>query len=381
MEIKRELLLSPDEVITRLQETEPLGVSVLNADQDISFKFETGWEETLDAMHGTDKVDAFITINGSEHQLTKDGAEQLGGFVNVTKKNLRTLPARITQQALDHFYQNMGTKEEFQLLTVKGAAAGVTPKRTTPFSSIQLVESVLEGIEEKFPGANVLADYKFNNSLHSTNVRLIVPEYQHIITGGGVGDVPVRQQDLWSAGIHLSNSLSAKAPTQVESYLFRWWCTNGMTETLGSVGKWNRKTNGQEDDVYDWARQSVDEVLGGMEYRFNQVQKLTEKELSGGNVSDVLRGIFNEYKIPVAQRDVIRENLENADSLNMYTLMSAITQAANDPSLTAARADQLMRVGGAIPSGTSDPERARVWNEGHSSDPEAVNPYALNFED
>ena len=74
----RPRLLTIDDVITKVEKTEPLSVNPISQDSNISFRFNRDWEEELDHLHGTDTVGAFITVDGEEHQLTRDGVEQAG---------------------------------------------------------------------------------------------------------------------------------------------------------------------------------------------------------------------------------------------------------------------------------------------------------------
>lgn len=373
----RPKLLTIEEATQRLQQTEPLGVIPFTSDEKIAFRFSPGWETSLEATSPTEAVEAFVTVDGEEHQLTREGVEQAGGLVNISKKNLKTLPGNITEQAMNYFYENLG-EQAYNMLTVKGLGSAFTNRSVVPFSTLQLFERAIDGIHDQYPGAEVLVDYKFQNTLAETNLNLIVPADQRFIRGGGMVDIPTGERDAWSAGIHLTNSLSAKAPTAIESYLFRWWCTNGAIESLSSVGTWNRRSNGQTEGVYDWAQDAVNEVLGGMEHRFTKIQRLTEIEMQGANTGEVLRQIFNDYKVPLKQRDTVQNTLLDADSINMYTVMNAITQAANN--VDAARAHTLMRIGGNIPNSVYDSDRARVWNEGNSSGPGSKNPYEIRMD-
>jgi hypothetical protein len=61
----------------------------------------------------------------------------------------------------------------------------------------------------------------------------------------------------------------------------------------------------------------------------------------------------------------------------MYELMQSITQLANNPVLKPERADALMRIGGSIPTALFDPLNRKLWDEGHTASPAAVNPYAV----
>ncbi len=158
--------------------------------------------------------------------------------------------------------------------------------------------------------------------------------------------------------------------------MFRYWCTNGCTTELGEVGKWSRRVNGQQDDVYAWARDSVDEILGGMEHRFDEVQALARLGVAG-NTADILTEIFKNYEVPVSQRDDIMLALLEVENLTMYSIMQAITQVANQDDMDDRRRDRLMRIGGAIPTEQFDTLKAKVWREGHSAKSSERNPYEI----
>src|SRR5690606_34848398 len=128
----------------------------------------------------------------------------------------------------------------------------------------------------------------------------IVPEVGREVTGGGLSDVPSGEADEWSGGVHLTNSLMGKSQTKLETYLFRWWCTNGATSTMDNVGVWSRRGDADQ-DVYEWARDSVDEVLGGLEGQFDAVQRLTALNVEG-HVADIVKEIYDTYGVPVSQR-------------------------------------------------------------------------------
>ena len=140
---------------------------------------------------------------------------------------------------------------------------------------------------------------------------------------------------------------------------------------------WNRRANGQNDDVYTWAREQVDEIFNGLDIRFDEVQALAHLDV-GANTTDILRQIFTDYNVPVSQRDDIRESLLASEGqLSMYRIMNAITEVANDLDMPDERRDRLMRIGGAIPSEEFDTMKAQVWREGHSAKPTAPNPYEV----
>lgn len=374
----KDKLLTIEQVTKLLEKTEPLATTHVSADNDVKFRLQPDWAHGIDALEKTDLVGVNITIDGQEQQMTKEAALQAGAHFGLTAAYAKKLPASYTEKLLNyHFSSGMGGNE-FHLLSVANAAAAFTKPTLVPFSNLQLLENVVDAIRER-QGEDVpiFADYKVVNSLQQTNVRLIVPTEQRVMHDTFMPDVPDTSDDVWLAGIHLRNSLIGKGQTGLEAYLFRWWCTNGATTQLEGVEAWNRRANGQNDDVYEWARQQVDEVFNGLDARFDEVQALAHLDV-GANTADILRQIFTDYNVPVSQRDDIREALLSAEGqLTMYRIMNAITQTANDPDMPDARRDRLMRIGGAIPSEEFDTMKAKVWREGHSAKPSAVNPYEV----
>jgi hypothetical protein len=372
----RDQLLTVDQLQTKLSTTEPLDTRHLSDVNKIAFRFDPEWATEAEFVTNTAPVNAVMRIDGEEFPLTKEAAFMAASQVSLPGALIKKMPSTLLEQNLNYFYSaGMGTKE-YNALTVQGNIAAFTRPTLVPFSNLQLLEQALVGIRKQYGDTEVLADYKFQNNLQKTDIRLIVPTQSRNITNSYMADVPTSEADTWSAGIHLSNSLIGKGQTAIEAYMFRWWCTNGCTTNLADVGTWSRRSDGQQEDVYEWAERSVEEVLGGMETRFDEVQALTEINVAG-NTAEVVRDIFERYNIPVAQRTTITETLLSSETLTMYSIMNAITQAANSGDISASRADGLMRVGGSLPTATFDTVKAQVWREGHTAEPDKRNPYEI----
>jgi hypothetical protein len=195
----------------------------------------------------------------------------------------------------------------------------------------------------------VLADYKYTHDLRRSSYRLIVPEHVRQIASARAGG----KDDQWSTGISVRNSLVGETPTSVQGYLFAWWCTNGSINTHAKSGKYNRRTQGQEEaEVYQWAKQSVDGILGGLEHMLDAVEDLTTTPVEG-EVHAVLADIFKEYRVPQKSRESIITSLVEIEDLTMYGVMNAVTQAANVPGVDDKAITALMEIGGDLPRATS----------------------------
>jgi hypothetical protein len=124
-------------------------------------------------------------------------------------------------------------------------------------------------------------------------------------------------------------------------------CTNGMIDVSASADSWSRRSGGQEsEEVYAWAQEAVDNVLGGLESSFDQVQALTNMPLEG-EVGAAARDVFEQHRVPMRARERIINELVETDNLTMYGLMNAITAAANGD-VRPEEQQLLMSVGGEI---------------------------------
>lgn len=365
-------LLTLDAVREKLSSTEPLTSSMLTSDDKVLFTYDPEWALTLDQKQGTDLVDAAIRINGQDHQMTKDAALSISSAFGLQSTYVKKVPAHLLEPQMNYWLSAGLGDRAFKVLNVGNDqnVAAFTKPTINPFSNQLLLNSIVNGIEDRYGEGTLYADYKFQHSLVQTDIRLIVPEFTRTIVDTAV------EGDLWSAGVHLSNSLTGENPLTVEGYLFRYWCTNGATTLNSDIGKWSRRINGQSEDVYDWVRASVDEIFEGMGNQFDAVQSLTQLNITG-NVVEILTQIFDDYKVPVSQRQEIIDNLLDSENMTMYEVMQAITAAANGADVRATHADRLMRIGGAIPSEHFDPLKAKIWREGHLADPTQANPYEL----
>jgi hypothetical protein len=369
-------LLTLDEVHHALEQTEPLDSKLFSSENAVSFKMGQTWNQDIDDLYGREPVDVYMTIDGTERQLSKDAVLQTTANVGLTGAYVKKTPASLIESQLNYWYSSAGIGQSaFSILQVKDTVQALTKSNHVPFSNITLLEVVTEAIKDYYGhNTTILADYKFQHSLLHTDIRLVIPgeDRERTIYNTGVHD------DQWSAGVHVSNSLTGKSMTSVESYLFRWWCTNGATTEFDGAGNWNRRLNGQEEvDVWDWARHSVNDILGGMESRFDEVQALTSVDVNQ-NISEVTQEVFETYKIPGRYRGLVTDALikDPGEGLTMYSIMQAVTQVANQQDISWQHADRMMRVGGNIPTAHFSPLKAKVFAEGQAN-PKGPNPYAI----
>jgi hypothetical protein len=354
----RPKLYTLEQVQRVLARTEPMRPRTFSVgDPYLHFRAEPGWQHGVKAKDGNEPVGVYAvlgnpagTSNGvitaSEYQMTRSTLEETCLAFGFKRDYTRSCPAELLVPHMNYWFREglldqPKRNRDFQYLVNGDTAVAFTRQSLTPFSNLSLLEQAVAGIEAKFgTGVEILADYKFSHTLRQTYLRLIIPSADTIIADSGT------RGDIWSRGVAVKNSLTGTSQTAIEGYLFRWVCTNGQIDTQASSGVWTRRKGATEAEVYEWARQAVDEALSGLDGAFIRFGDLTQIGIEG-SLADTIRDVFEHHKIPIHQRPKIIRYLEEYDGeITMYVIMNAITQVANETGLEPATVDSLLRVGG-----------------------------------
>lgn len=333
-------LYSVDTVRDILASTEPLNPLAVTVDSGVRWNLEAGWNHNADQKNDNDVVSATLSVGGQDYQLTKESLLEATSACGIPRSYALQAPGKLIEPHLNYWYGETTKGDDYKALTVGDRVIGMTKSGITPFSNIRFMDSALASIQARYGTGEVFVDKKFVHTLRSTRLRLVVPESLRVMDRTGTDN------DTWSAGLQIKNSLIGAEGTELTGYLFRWTCTNGMIDIHNTSGAWSRRA-GQGDEVYDWARASVDEVLGGLEHSLDAVQALVDIPV-GGDTSLVLSDLFEQHSVPVPQRNAIIEEMVNTNRLDMYHVLNAVTAAANNDKLSVANVDRLLSIGGAI---------------------------------
>lgn len=341
----------------KLSATEPLGSAVFNAGGAKVRIDETDAEgKRWNDRELTDVAPAWLEVMGGErYALTRQAILEIGSECHIPRQYQQAVPTDLLTANVNWWLSGGLGERGFKLLTSGTAAAplsdppaggpiplarAVTRASVFPFSNLALLDVMAEGLEKKYGKGEILVDYKFHHDLEATAFCLIVPGFQRVIEGTHVAD------DTWSAGLRFKNSLTGLKQTAMDTYLFRWWCTNGAVDTMAGTGGFARRGTTQE-DVLVWAREAVDEVLGGLEHTFEEIQAMVEIPVAG-DVTSVLADLFTRHSLPVREQKSIIAAMADTDDMTMYGLMQAATQAANGEGMDPRSVESLMRMGGHI---------------------------------
>lgn len=350
----RPKLMTLDQAREKLSRTEPLNELKFETGSDVNFKLPVNWDEEVDELEGTEDTGATVTLaSAQQYRLTKDALLEAGAKIGIPRKLAMRTPAHLLEPWLNWWFTGNGGWTDKSFKAFVSSDTGMANPLViafgsgtiSPFSNLGILDKLVAGVRQFYRAdeQDLLVDYKFTHSLELTHARVIVPGFVRNITGPGTAE----PSDLWSTGIQWQNSQLGLKPTELDGYLFRWRCTNGMTDTLVTSGKFNRR-DGSGEDVYDWAGSVVDEVLGGLEHVLDGVQDSTSIPVEQ-DVSLVLDDLFRQHRVPgKLQEEIIRNMAEVGGELSMYTLLNAITSAANDSELAPASVGKLMQVGGHV---------------------------------
>jgi hypothetical protein len=336
----RSSLMTVDEAYETLSQSEPITEYPLEVGNSV-FYLDDAWNHGLDAKEGNELVGASVAVGGHEVPMTKDAILQATSLCGLPISYAKRTPAKLIEPQLNYWYgsQGLGNRPAKILVTNQHASA-VTRQSINPFSNVRLLDSVLEGIKDSFGDEEILVDKKFHHSVAGTYMRLVLPNRNFTISDSGVDN------DEWCMGLNFHNSLIGKTKTSLDGYLFRWWCLNGAIDTKASSGTWTRASSGEDPgDIYQWAREIVGNIINPLDDSAHLLQEMTSQSIEG-DVNQILSDVFEDYKLPARDRKAIIARMVEEDNLTMYALMQAVTEIANDMSISPAEQAKLMHVGG-----------------------------------
>ena len=352
-------LLTVEEALNVLHTTEPMDETVFTLDGSSKVRFELPmyWNsEELRTQPGSVVTECTVQVDDADPIiLTKEAVLKMTSSIGLTKDYVLRSPGPLITPQLNWWARNNGVKgaEAMRLLSKDGVAVAFIKSSLSTFPNIPVLERVLDRARDKYNTDEFYVDYKIAHSLERTALRVIIPAYRRTIQSARH---TAGKEDEWSLGIQITNSLMGDPETRlnVSGYLFAWWCTNGAISTHATSGNYNRRVQGQDlTEVVEWVGSSVDAIFTDLEPELDSIEALTDLTLEG-ELNDTVADVFKQLKVPVPARKGVIDALVESDDFTAYGLMQAITQAANDPTITDHVLENTMRVGGILPHTITD---------------------------
>jgi hypothetical protein len=330
-----------------LQETEPLSGVEFKPDgsTEVTFNLPNGWNQDLTEKEGTFETAATVEMHGEIYSLTKDAALQATSLIGVTRQYAMRTPGSMMAEHLNYWMSHGSEKKSYKLLHANGKGLAFTKGKVVPVSNVQILHMAVEKLSQEFKvdEDQIVVDFKYHHDLRFTQYRLVVAEALDSIESTVRGE-----PDLWSYGVDVTNSLTAEAPLEIRGYLFNWWNHAGNTSTHATTGRYSRKGSPTEDGALEWLEESFSHVFADLAHEFVSVSKLPQIDVEG-EITPALREIFEKYKVPAKPREDVINLIYSSEDLTMYGVLSAITEAANNPQLTHQDVNRLLQIGGDLP--------------------------------
>ena len=351
-----------DQVKEILAQTEPLGDLTFQLDgtSEVKLTMPVDWnddEKDVKSQPGTYLTDCTIEFNETDSpiRLSKDALLKMTSLIGLNRDYAQKTPGPLIAVQANYWLNNAGVRgsDALHLLTKDGHAVAARKEGLQSFPNLPLLEEVEVALHKRYGSQELMVDSKFHHDFQRTSLRIIVPDTGRVMPSKRNTD---KNPDRWSVGVQFVNSLMADPESRLSlsGYLFSWWCTNGAITQHGRSGVYNRRTQDQElTTVREWTAAVTDQALDAVDPALDDVQELTEISLEG-ELNDVLADVFNTYHLPPKLRPAVTDALIESDDLTAYGLMQAITQSANDPTLSDYVAETAMSIGGLLPHGLAD---------------------------
>lgn len=311
----------------------------LPVDGRTRFVLTEDWHVRLDEKADTAPVQAWVVVedaNGqqAELQMSKASLIEAASEIGLTKTYIAKTPARLITPHLDYWFHSPDRR--LSAMMVGGVVQGFPKQTYASIDNVALFERAVRKIAAHYniDENEVLVDHgKSRVALQSAFATFVVPDATR----------DMRQDDPWSGGVAVRNSPTGKHGTDVRSYLFRWWCTNGATTEGKKTATFNRR---ERDDAIDWIGRAVDEALGHLEGEFDRVEAMTREPIEG-EVRTAIANLAQRYKLSDPVIRAIEAQMMETPDVTMYGLMNAVTAAAHTTrGLPTSVRERMMDVGG-----------------------------------
>lgn len=344
-------LIKYDTMMEELSQWDGLTKRIVDTDgtTPINFTFDDDFNDDYDNKESTDVLGS-VSIDGTDYSMTKSAFSRSLQMIGLRDTYGKKTPGRLMSDNLNYHFSHNGAKADMiTLLHNDGVVLDMVPDNRTVFSTYAVADTIATAAAQHYNinPSELYFDYKAQNTLDRSALRLIVPDVVQTITSRRGGN---QVEDLWSIGINIGNSMTGEVstPLSVSGYLFAWWCTNGSTTTHARSEKYSKRQIGANwDDVREWLEDSTLGVLDTLPAEISRVAELTNIDLSG-EIGASSRDIMQSFNVPASLMQPVTDYLVESDDLSAYGFMNAVTQAANAADLEDVQRTKLMDAGGSL---------------------------------
>ncbi len=241
--------------------------------------------------------------------LNENGVKALANFIGMPQ----AMGARLNPDTFGRVATELlGRKERYNLLLDNAQVTDFAEYRGV--RTIQ-PERLVSTIERAIPKAN----------FHRV---LLLGDYSAAIEIVGERRQPVARGDLIRAGAMVTFSPIGMLAPMVQSYVLRLACTNGVT-TNDIVREFHFGGSGEDDDIWQWFRQSLGASYSSLGNIVNRYQEMRNEHIPAGQRALMLEAMLKDAHITGEDADVVRARAIEVPPRNAYEMVNLITWASS----------------------------------------------------
>ncbi len=311
----------------------------LDAPPDTSrFTLPQGWNVGIENTEPSGETKATLTTGGVTAHLTRECLGEIAKSFGLRSKYVENTPGALIEPHLNYWlsYSPPGTSLRLQK-NRQGVITSLIKGPSTPFFNKDLLQHVLNKVNPDLYATDPLTRV----SMDLSSLRLVIPQLARKVG-----------EDVWIPGLQIQNSLTIRYPVTVSGYLHSESVSSGAI-LHHAQSRYNRRQLGADsEDLTQWFDDSLALVADSLEHEFEIIESLRNEKL--GDTPKVLADVFKSYKVPLAVRDLVVDNLLDSQDRTFYGLMQAVIQTATTPGLPDHFITAIMEIGAAAGFSGSD---------------------------
>jgi hypothetical protein len=268
-----------------------------------------------------------MTIEGTSSALSEKAVRQLAASFEIPAPYLLKCPPPLQAANLDHWQKQLSDRKRARVVISDGQIQAVTSPNFVPTPNARLFDTLVERIGN---GNDELVqlDY-FDHSWDATRFALCHARASHEVQNsyfrGANPDSEVG--DVVRAGVSLVNSLVNDTHLEVEPFVFRLVCTNGMVAPDPTGRDRIRYLGGEKSGApTEWLSTAIDQIGATFEPLFRELDRAAQTPVE--NVEQALSAELRH--VPGYMRDAVGEAYEEEPTPTAWGVVNALTRAVRN---------------------------------------------------
>jgi hypothetical protein len=270
-----------------------------------------------------------VEVAGVTLGLSSLALKQLSSELGIPANYLVKCPATLQAQNMAHWQGELSSRKRIATVIGQDHIQAITSPNFEPVANAPIFDALVELVGH---GDNSkLSLDTFEHSWESTRISLTYGDLVHRVenayyqTGAEVGD-------LVRGGVAFTNSMTAAVETEIEPFVLRIACLNGMLSPVfgGDRAQFRYRRKDGPPDV--WLRDAVDAIGEQYESLFVALDTAAQAVLD-----DPQRAIRDQIRsIPGPMREEVVNAYQEEPMPTVWGVANAITRAARDGGFEAA---------------------------------------------